>query len=82
MQEISQFTYFQQAGGVSLPVPAVEITYGLERILMAVQRVQHFKDIRFNQQVTYGRSRLLTMAVAVENECVSSLLGLLPLPCT
>lgn len=32
-----QFTYFQQAGGRPLPIPAVEITYGLERILMAVQ---------------------------------------------
>lgn len=32
-----QFTYFQQAGGRPLPIPAVEITYGLERILMALQ---------------------------------------------
>lgn len=32
-----QFTYFQQAGGRPLAVPAVEITYGLERILMALQ---------------------------------------------
>lgn len=32
-----QFTYFQQAGGRSLSVPAVEITYGLERILMSLQ---------------------------------------------
>ncbi|KAK9794936.1 hypothetical protein WJX73_001985 [Symbiochloris irregularis] len=53
-REISQFTYFQQAGGMTLPVPAVEITYGLERILMALQKVQHFKDIRFNASLTYG----------------------------
>ncbi len=36
-QEITQFTYFQQAGGTPLPHPAIEITYGLERILMALQ---------------------------------------------
>lgn len=35
--EVTQFTYFQQAGGEVLPVPAVEITYGLERIIMAIQ---------------------------------------------
>jgi len=45
--EITQFTYFQQVGGINLdPVP-VEITYGLERILMAIQGVNHFKDILF-----------------------------------
>ena len=36
-QEITQFTYFQQAGGRPLTHPAIEITYGLERILMALQ---------------------------------------------
>ncbi len=36
-QEITQFTYFQQAGGTPLPHPTIEITYGLERILMALQ---------------------------------------------
>lgn len=35
--EVTQFTYFQQAGGKALDVPAVEITYGMERILMALQ---------------------------------------------
>lgn len=44
--EVTQFTYFQQAGGRALDAPAVEITYGLERILMALQGVNHFKDIR------------------------------------
>src|SRR5262249_53458175 len=43
-QEITQFTYFQQAGGISLDPVAVEITYGLERIAMAGQGVRHFKD--------------------------------------
>lgn len=45
--EVTQFTYFQQAGGKQLDAPAVEITYGMERILMALQGVKHFKDIRW-----------------------------------
>ncbi|WP_045879001.1 glycine--tRNA ligase [Pseudofrankia sp. DC12] len=45
--EITQFTYFQQAGGQPLDPPSVEITYGMERILMALQGVRHFKDIRY-----------------------------------
>lgn len=52
--EITQFTYFQQAGGRSLSVPAVEITYGLERILMSLQGVSHFKDIRYTDAISYG----------------------------
>ncbi|MCB9176860.1 MAG: glycine--tRNA ligase subunit beta [Caldilineae bacterium] len=52
--EITQFTYFQQVGSVDLDPVAVEITYGLDRILMAVQDVAHFKDLRWNAQVTYG----------------------------
>jgi glycyl-tRNA synthetase len=53
-QEITQFTYFQQAGGIVLDVPAVEITYGLERIAMSLQKVNHFKQIRWNESRTYG----------------------------
>lgn len=53
-QEITQFTYFQQSGGVQLEVPSVEITYGLERIAMTLQNVNHFKDIRWNGERTYG----------------------------
>ncbi len=52
--EITQFTYFQQAGGQTLDPVAVEITYGLERIAMALQRVRDFKAIRWNGQRTYG----------------------------
>jgi glycyl-tRNA synthetase len=52
--EITQFTYFQQAGGVNLDPPSVEITYGIERILMALQGVRHFKEIRYSPGVTYG----------------------------
>ncbi len=51
---MTQFTYFQQAGGKTLDAPAVEITYGLERILMALQGVTTFRDIRYNDSVTYG----------------------------
>ena len=36
-QEITQFTYFQQAGGMTLDPVSVEITYGIERIVLALQ---------------------------------------------
>ena len=52
--EITQFTYFQQAGGQVLDPVAVEITYGLERIAMALQRVRDFKAIRWDAHRTYG----------------------------
>jgi glycyl-tRNA synthetase len=52
--EITQFTYFQQAGGITLAPVSVEITYGMERILMALQRVRHFKEIVYAHGVTYG----------------------------
>ncbi len=52
--EITQFTYFQQAGGQQLdPVP-VEITYGMERIAMYVQDVREVWQLRWNEQVSYG----------------------------
>jgi glycyl-tRNA synthetase len=53
-QEITQFTYFQQAGGIVLDPPATEITYGMERILMALHGIDHFKDIPYADGVTYG----------------------------
>ncbi len=52
--EITQFTYFQQVGGQNLDPVAVELTYGLERIAMAIQGVRDFRDIRWNQHMTYG----------------------------
>ncbi|WP_239077119.1 glycine--tRNA ligase [Actinocatenispora rupis] len=52
--EITQFTYFQQAGGRSVEPVSVEITYGIERILMALQNVGHFKDIAYADGITYG----------------------------
>ncbi len=52
--EITQFTYFQQAGGMVLHPPSVEITYGLERIVMALQGVRHFKEIAYAKEVSYA----------------------------
>ncbi|GMH14165.1 hypothetical protein Nepgr_016006 [Nepenthes gracilis] len=52
--EITQFTYFQQAGGIQLLPVSVEITYGLERILMLLQGVDHFKKIQYADGITYG----------------------------
>ena len=55
--EISQFTYFQQAGGIELkPIPA-EITYGLERIAMFLQRRDSIYDIEWVKGIDYGRIR-------------------------
>lgn len=52
--EITQFTYFQQVGGIDLsPIP-VEITYGTERIAMYLQNVNNYKDIKWNEKITYG----------------------------
>jgi glycyl-tRNA synthetase alpha chain len=56
--EISQFTYFQQAGGVELSPISVELTYGLERIAMALQRVDSVYDLEWGGGVTYGDVRL------------------------
>jgi len=52
--EITQFTYFQQVGGVELsPIP-VELTYGLERIAMYLQNVDSVYDLTWAPGVTYG----------------------------
>jgi glycyl-tRNA synthetase len=53
-QEITQFTYFQQAGGRLCDPVSVEITYGLDRIAIALQRVNGFTEIRWNDTVTCG----------------------------
>jgi glycyl-tRNA synthetase len=53
-QEITQFTYFQQAGGVALDPVSVEITYGLERILIALQGVEDFRQISWSADFQYG----------------------------
>ena len=46
--EITQFTYFQQAGGIALDPVSVELTYGLDRIAMALQGVQFVGDLRWS----------------------------------
>ncbi|MBF0477133.1 MAG: glycine--tRNA ligase subunit alpha [Deltaproteobacteria bacterium] len=53
--EITQFTYFQQAGGIDLYPIAVELTYGLERIAMYLQQVENVYDLKWNKHVTYGQ---------------------------
>jgi len=52
--EITQFTYFQQAGGFPLDPISVELTYGLERIAMFLQDVRSVWDIDFDGVHTYG----------------------------
>ncbi|WP_297209549.1 MULTISPECIES: glycine--tRNA ligase subunit alpha [Thermodesulfovibrio] len=52
--EITQFTYFQQVGGIDLKPISVEITYGLERIAMYLQEVENVFDIKWNKNMTYG----------------------------
>ena len=56
-QEITQFTYFQQVGGVTLDPVAVEITYGLERILIALNNAQAIWDEPWGAGVKYGEVR-------------------------
>jgi glycyl-tRNA synthetase len=53
-QEISQYTYFQQAGGLNLDPVAVELTYGMERIVMYLQKVRTVWDISWDGVHTYG----------------------------
>ncbi|NOR53426.1 MAG: glycine--tRNA ligase subunit alpha [Candidatus Aminicenantes bacterium] len=57
--EITQFTYFQQAGGIDLfPVP-VEITYGLERLEMFMEVKDNIYDLNWSKDVSYRDLRLL-----------------------
>ena len=51
--EITQFTYFQEIGGVALDLIPVEITYGTERIAMYLQEVDNVFDLRWTEGVTY-----------------------------
>ena len=52
--EITQFTYFQQAGGIELAPISAELTYGLERIAMVLQRVDSVFDIEWAPGVAYS----------------------------
>ena len=56
-QEITQFTYFQQVGGQSLDPVSVEITYGLDRILIALNNAAAIWDEPWNETVRYGEVR-------------------------
>jgi len=56
--EITQFTYFQQCGGIDLEVISCEITYGLERIAMFLQGKDSIFDLLWNDDVTYGEVHL------------------------
>ncbi|RPI93566.1 MAG: glycine--tRNA ligase subunit beta [Chloroflexi bacterium] len=56
-QEITQFTYFQQGGGVKLDPVSVELTYGLERNLIGLHNVKTAWDLPWNDTVTYGEVR-------------------------
>lgn len=55
--EITQFTYFQQAGGFDLKPISVELTYGLERIGMCLQEVDNVFDLKWDSGTTYGDLR-------------------------
>jgi glycyl-tRNA synthetase alpha chain len=55
--EISQFTYFQQAGGQDLAPVSVELTYGIERICMFLNDIRNIFDIPWNDELTYGDVR-------------------------
>lgn len=52
--EITQFTYFQQAGSMQLQPVSVEVTYGLERITMYLQGVDSVYDLQWNKSIKYG----------------------------
>jgi glycyl-tRNA synthetase alpha chain len=52
--EITQFTYMQQAGGVDLSPPSVEITYGLDRISNFIQKKNNVYDLLWDKNITYG----------------------------
>ena len=57
-QEITQFTYFQQVGGVDLAPISAELTYGLERIAMFLQKVDNVFDLEWASGVKYREVRL------------------------
>ncbi len=56
--EITQFTYFQQSGGIDLDPISVELTYGLERICAFLQGVESVYDLRWSEDKSYGDIRL------------------------
>jgi glycyl-tRNA synthetase alpha chain len=55
--EVTQFTYFQQAGGIDLRPVTAELTYGVERLAMYLQNKSSMFDLQWDQHVTYGQLR-------------------------
>ncbi len=62
--EVTQFTYFQQCGGLDCRPVSIEITYGLERLTMYLQEVDAIAKIQWNDQLTYGD---IYMQAEIEN---------------
>jgi len=62
--EVTQFTYFQQCGGLDCKPVSIEITYGLERLTMYLQEVDAMAKIQWNDQLTYGD---IYMQAEIEN---------------
>ncbi|PKM83097.1 MAG: glycine--tRNA ligase subunit alpha [Firmicutes bacterium HGW-Firmicutes-14] len=52
--EVTQFTYFQQCGGIDCKPVCAEITYGLERLAMFIQKIDSVFDIIWVENITYG----------------------------
>lgn len=52
--EVTQFTYFQQVGGIDVAPVSSEITYGMERLAMYIQGVENVYDLKWTDDVTYG----------------------------
>ena len=52
--EVTQFTYFQQVGGIDLKPVSVELTYGIERIAMYLQDVDNVYSLKWNETFSYG----------------------------
>jgi len=63
-QEITQFTYFQQAGGQPLDPVSVEITYGLDRIALALQGLESVWSMEYGADIPYGE---LLLASEIEH---------------
>jgi glycyl-tRNA synthetase alpha chain len=55
--EVTQYTYFQQAGGIDLMPVTCELTYGVERLAMYLQNVDNMFDLKWDKTVTYGQLR-------------------------
>jgi glycyl-tRNA synthetase alpha chain len=62
--EITQFTYFQQCGGIDCRPVSIELTYGLERLTMYLQEVDAIAKIQWNDRLTYGD---IYMQAEIEN---------------